>query len=564
MRLLSPPRAQADTDILRPPARPGPAKLCSDGGVRNGTAGADAAADSAPDTPDPMAAVGQAGLLDALGIPAFVLDPHGHVAGWNAAIEALTGASRDEALGHGQVSELFYPDGRRTRTLADKVVEAPQTAADAFDVGVRDPTVPRYGDTSTMLDQHGQRKHIDFTATPLYEGNRFVGVLEVVVDRTEDVDKRAAVESLVGAVRDTTRDIGNGDLEARVERDTDFDTLDEELLVLVDEFNSMADSLADLVGTVRAQTRELESTAEATAEAAETISGTIAEQHDSLQDGVSEMQSFSAGMEEVAATAERVDRAAETAREAATNGLDASEDAREATTEVVDIGDELVESVAALDETMEDIEEITGIIADVADRTNLLALNANIETARAGEDGDGFAVVAEEVKSLADQTQQHTDRISDSLAELERRTDATADAAARSHDRIESAEDSMEAVFDALAAIAEEVDEAADGIAEVARTTDDQAARIEEVTATLETALEQSARTGDRAADIADATEDQAARVKQLAETVLNEVAEILYRRRRQPTIEAVGRDCHVGCGVVAPSKPRRVFGSRP
>jgi methyl-accepting chemotaxis protein len=467
-----------------------------------------------------MAAAGHAQLLDALGVPAFVLDADGVVAGWNGPIEALTGANAEDALGHDHVSELFYPDGRRARTLADKVTEAPQRAASEFGVDVADPSVPRYGDTSTMIDRYGEEKHIAFHATPLYDGDEFVGVLEVVIDRTEDVREREAVESLVGEVRDTAQTIGAGDLDARVARTDEFATLDDDLLEVVTAVNGMADNLADLVAEVTRQTGDLEAGAETATSAAEAISSTVAEQNESLQESVREIRNFSAGMEEVAATADRVDSAATAAREAATDGLEASEEARTATTEVVEIGDELVESVAALDEKMDDIEAVTQIIADVAEQTNLLALNANIEAARAGEEGAGFAVVAEEVKNLADQTQEHTEEIGESLAELQSRTDATAEATQRSHDRIEEAEDSLSEVFGSLESIAEEVDEAADGVAEVARTTDDQAARIEEVTATLEVTLEQSERAGDRAADIVSVTEKQSQRVDALANYV--------------------------------------------
>jgi len=87
---------------------------------------------------------------------------------------------------------------------------------------------------------------------------------------------------------------------------------------------------------------------------------------------------------------------------------------------------------------MDDIEEVIEVISDVAEQTNLLALNANIEAARAGDGGDGFAVVAEEVKKLADETRGHTDDITASLAELQAQSDETSEAVGRSHDRIKT------------------------------------------------------------------------------------------------------------------------------
>ncbi|WP_254830929.1 methyl-accepting chemotaxis protein [Haloglomus salinum] len=514
------PSAPDGADTEEPTADSSPTTTSDQPGAADAVNGAAGATNGPTTEAGPMAAAGHAQLLDAVGVPAFVLDADGTVAGWNDAIVELTGATREEAIGHAHVSELFYPDGRRAKTLADKVTEAPQRAASEFGVGVKDPSVPRYGDTSTMVDQYGDEKHIDFHATPLYDGDEFVGVLEVVIDRTEEVREREAVEALVGEVRDTAHTIGEGDLDARVSREDEFAALDDDLLAVVTAVNEMADNLADLVAEVTEQTHELETGAEAATSAAEAISTTVTEQNESLEESVHEIRNFSAGMEEVAATADRVNDATTTAREAATDGLEASEEAREATTEVVEIGDELAESVAALDEKMDDIEAVTEIIADVAEQTNLLALNANIEAARAGEEGAGFAVVAEEVKNLADQTQAHTEEIGESLAELQSRTDATAAATERSHDRIEEAEDSLSEVFDSLEAIAEEVDEAADGVAEVARTTDDQAARIEEVTSTLEATLEQSEHAGDRAADIVSVTEEQSQRVDALANYV--------------------------------------------
>ncbi len=67
--------------------------------------------------------------------------------------------------------------------------------------------------------------------------------------------------------------------------------------------------------------------------------------------------------------------------------------------------------VRQLRERIDEIDEMVTVIDDIAEKTNLLALNASIEAARAGEDGDGFAVVAEEVKALAEESQEHASEI---------------------------------------------------------------------------------------------------------------------------------------------------------
>ena len=463
-----------------------------------GAAPADEAADDDLNVEDDV-------LLDAVGSPVFMLDPAGEVVQWNEGVATLTGTSREEALGSDQPSELFYQDGRRTETLAEKVLAAPERADEVYDVRRAGPT--EYTDSSTMLNADGEERHIMFKAQPLYEDDELVAVVETVVDRTDEARRRETTEELVTELEQTLIDITNGAFDSRAVFTGDRDVIDDELLEVIGAVNEMAETFEGTVGAVESKTDELDDTVRETNAAASEIASTVEEQTELLGEGVSEMQTFSASMEEVAATAEQVDGAAREARAAATEGVSASEDARTATDEVTEIGEELVASVATLGDRMDEIEDVVGVISDVAEQTNLLALNANIEAARAGEEGDGFAVVAEEVKSLADETRQHTEEITERIDRLQAETDDTVSAAEESREQIDHAADQIDDVLTAFEEIAGSIDEVADGIGEVSRATDDQAATVEELTATIEEAQDRSRRAKAATQEIVAATE---------------------------------------------------------
>ncbi|MEF8857104.1 MAG: methyl-accepting chemotaxis protein, partial [Haloplanus sp.] len=376
-------------------------------------------------------------IIGRIGAPIFILDADHEVVLWNGGMEALTGSTEADARAADSVGEAWYQDGRRAKTLADKVLEAPQDAHRQFDVDrIDDGDYPEYRDRSTFTDTRGETRHIEFSASPLYEGDELVGVVELVKDRTEDVRRRQRVEALVEEVTDAMHAIQRGDLGARAEFAA-AEYVDEELLTVVDALNEMGATLDGLVADVDEQTRELREITQEVADSATRMEEMADEQADRTEEVAGEVSNLSATIEEVASTADSVADTSRQARDHAEGGRELSQGARDAMSTVRESSRDVRADVDELSDTVDEIDAVIEVINDIADQTNLLALNANIEAARADRDSDGFAVVANEIKSLAQQAQEQAGEIESMIVDVQQRTDQTVDSLETTEDQID-------------------------------------------------------------------------------------------------------------------------------
>lgn len=313
--------------------------------------------------------------------------------------------------------------------------------------------------------------------------------------------------SVVGSINligDATRQMAQGDLNARLTLNSR-----DELQRVATDFNEMSSAFKDVVIQIAQATTQLATMAEQTSVVTEQTNQALQTQLSETTQVATAMNEMSATVQEVASSTSNTSQAANEVNRQATEGQRAMQDT------IVQI-QQLSETVEGAGSVIQQLEQhsveiggILDVIKGIAEQTNLLALNAAIEAARAGEQGRGFAVVADEVRNLASKTQVSTEEINQMIEKLQSGSAQAVAAVNSSQLLARSAVEQAAKTGDALTHISGSIERVNDMSTQIASAAEEQSAVTEEINRNIVQINEMTEQTAVGAKQTSAASSDQ-------------------------------------------------------
>lgn len=228
--------------------------------------------------------------------------------------------------------------------------------------------------------------------------NSLNSMLDNILPLLQTREERDAMQASVMRLMDEVSGLAEGDLTTRAEVTADITG------AIADGFNAMAEQLSIVVRDVKRATMKLSATTTEVSTAAEKTVETSEEQAVKVSDAMASISELVSSAQMVSQNAVQSATVSEKSTENAKDGAKAVEDTNRAMESIRDNVQETARAIKRLGESSQEIGNIVQIIDDISERTSILALNASIQAAMAGDAGRGFAVVAEEVQRLAERS----------------------------------------------------------------------------------------------------------------------------------------------------------------
>ncbi|NVK54230.1 MAG: methyl-accepting chemotaxis protein [Alteromonadaceae bacterium] len=282
------------------------------------------------------------------------------------------------------------------------------------------------------------------------------------------------LNTLIAVMRDISQ--GDGDLRSRLDSKGK-----DELATLASTFNQFMSNLQELIIVIQQDTENLKGSAANLNDASVTVKSSSHKQNENLEQIATAVNELTHVVADTATNSqgamEKVKVASEISSSSKVIVNDSVRNVSNLSTSISNASD----VISSLAKESQNIIAVLDVIRGIAEQTNLLALNAAIEAARAGEQGRGFAVVADEVRTLASRTQQSTENINEMLGRLEQSVSNAVSAIEQGASEVESVVSISEQLATAFEQVNEAVNQANETIYQIAAATEEQSQVVADI-----------------------------------------------------------------------------------
>ena len=277
---------------------------------------------------------------------------------------------------------------------------------------------------------------------------------------------------------------------------------------IANSFNNMTDSLRNIIQQIRSDADDLSNAATSMQSAMQTTHADVGQQQTQIDQVATAVNELAASSQEVASYADNAATATEEADTQSSNGAVLIVEALGAVDTLAGDIKDASTAVISLEKESENIGSVLAVINGIAEQTNLLALNAAIEAARAGEQGRGFAVVADEVRTLATRTQQSTEEISSIITRLQGGARTAVQDMEKSNIHANNCVDMTEKAAEALAEISGSISTIKDMAHQIASAAAEQSSTVEVVNQSIVSINNIGHQTGDAVSQVTTISDD--------------------------------------------------------
>ena len=290
------------------------------------------------------------------------------------------------------------------------------------------------------------------------------------------------------------KDTVNGDLTKRI----DIKSKDE-LEILSDDFNRIVSMLHDYALDIKSHADVIGASADSVGGFSHDLAANVGHQMEDTESVATAMKEMAASVEEVAHNTQQANDASHVVSEAAHEGEKNVQETVKMMHLIADFFQTATKTINTLGDRSKQIGEIISMIDDIADQTNLLALNAAIEAARAGEQGRGFAVVADEVRKLAERTTKATKEIAETIKNIQSDTTSSIGLMVKGSDLVKSGLSLSEKSGQSVNEIIRQIATATTLISQIATASEEQSRTANEIAQRLENIMKIAAESSESA-----------------------------------------------------------------